>query len=333
MITQTEVFTSLFYLITLYPILLFAFRDDSVANKRKGLWVALTCIAAGLAIKVGYEIQGSERNYYSILEVSRQSSTQEIRQAYKKVSRKYHPDKNTSPDAEEMFQNVKTAYDVLMDDSQRDIYNRFGKDSLAFDPRLDELKLISSLGSVYLFWIVSSSIFTFPIAARGARSWILIFGIIALVLELSLCLTQLSMPSWMPLSLTEQELMKIVHSAFPALIAALAAVSILVYIDIDKISIEVMQELTQHQKDINGVLQQLQVVVSTTDNSAIPYESMTKKLNELKGILDHSSESTIDIVDTLKHSESNGSNYCWLIFLFMFGIVYCFSRDESAVSN
>lgn len=327
MITQTEVFTSLFYLITLYPVLFFAFRDDSIANKRKGLYVALACIAAFLAIKVGYEIQGTERNYYSILEVSRQSSTQEIRQAYKKVSRKYHPDKNTSPNAEEMFQNVKTAYDILMDDSQRDIYNRFGKDSLAFDPRLDELKLLSSLGSVYLFWIVSSFIFTSPIAARGGRTWIGIFGIIALVLELSLCLTQLSMPSWMPSTLTEQELMKIVHSAFPGVIAALGAISISVYIDIDKMSIGVMQELTQHQKDINGILQQLQVIVSTTEKSTIPFESMTNKINELQEILDQSTETTTDIVDTLKNSEPIGSNYCWLIFLFMFGVCYFFSKE------
>jgi molecular chaperone DnaJ len=57
-------------------------------------------------------MQSAETNFYSILQVSRHSSALEIRQAYKKVSKKLHPDKNPSPDAEAMFQEVKTAYDV-----------------------------------------------------------------------------------------------------------------------------------------------------------------------------------------------------------------------------
>jgi hypothetical protein len=135
------------------------------------------------------------------------------------------------------------------------------------------------------------------------------------------------MPSWTPSTLTEHELMKTLHSAFPGVIAALGAISISVYIDIDKMSIGVMQELTQHQKDIYGILQQLQVIVSTTEKSTIPFESMTNKINELQEILDQSTETTTDIVDTLKNSESIGSNYCWLIFLFMFGVCYFFSKE------
>ena len=60
----------------------------------------------------GYGLQGRERNYYSVLEVSRHSTAMEIRQAYKKVSKKLHPDKNPSQNAEAMFQQVKVAYDV-----------------------------------------------------------------------------------------------------------------------------------------------------------------------------------------------------------------------------
>jgi DnaJ-class molecular chaperone len=57
-------------------------------------------------------MQHSEKNLYSILEVSRHNSALEIRQSYKKLSKKLHPDKNPSPDAELMFQQVKVAYDV-----------------------------------------------------------------------------------------------------------------------------------------------------------------------------------------------------------------------------
>lgn len=113
MITQAEVLSSLLYLAASYPVVIFLFRDES-ANKRKCLWSALTFSVAALAVKLGYEIYGSgaEPNYYSLLEVSRHSSVLEIRQAYKKVSKKLHPDKNPSPDAEAKFQQVKAAYDV-----------------------------------------------------------------------------------------------------------------------------------------------------------------------------------------------------------------------------
>jgi DnaJ-class molecular chaperone len=57
-------------------------------------------------------MQHSEKNLYSILEVSRHDSALNIRQSYKKLSKKLHPDKNPSPDAELMFQQVKVAYDV-----------------------------------------------------------------------------------------------------------------------------------------------------------------------------------------------------------------------------
>ena len=140
---------------------------------------------------------------------------------------------------------------VLMDESQRDIYNRFGLESLAFDPRLDELKLLSGLAAVYLFWVVSTYILTIPIASRASRTWIAIVGIAMLFLEISLCLTESTLPSWMPATLTEQELMRHVHSAFPAIIVALASVATYMYVDIDKISIAVLNQLTAHQKVIN----------------------------------------------------------------------------------
>mmetsp|Transcript_5143 Transcript_5143/g.5278 ORF Transcript_5143/g.5278 Transcript_5143/m.5278 type:complete len:332 (+) Transcript_5143:143-1138(+) len=330
MITQSEILASLLYFTILYPIIIFTFRGDNSLSKRRCLWTALIFIVAGLAIKLGYEMQHSEKNLYSILEVSRHDSALNIRQSYKKLSKKLHPDKNPSPDAELMFQQVKVAYDVLMDESQRDIYNRFGSESLAFDPRLDELKLLSSLGAVYLFWIVSTYIFTIPIAARASRTWIAVFGIGLLVLEISLCLTESSLPEWMPATLTEQELMRRLHSAFPAIIAALATLATSMYVDIDKTSIAVLEELAQHQKALNGVLHQLQTIISvagdkTQSQDDISAESVANKLTELRDIMDHSGESTTNIIETLKNSSSNpGSNYYWLIFVLLYGGVYFF---------
>ena len=126
MLTHTEFLSCLIYFAASYPAILFAFRDETV-SPRRCLYIALTFIVTGLAIKLGYELYGMDKNYYEVLEVSRHSSVLDIRQAYKQISKKLHPDKNHAANAEEMFQQVKTAYDVLMDEAQRDVYNRFGK--------------------------------------------------------------------------------------------------------------------------------------------------------------------------------------------------------------
>ena len=57
----------------------------------------------------------SKRDYYEVLGVGRDASQEEIRKAYRKLARKYHPDVNKSPDAEEKFKEVKEAYEVLSD--------------------------------------------------------------------------------------------------------------------------------------------------------------------------------------------------------------------------
>ncbi|MGS0690045.1 DnaJ C-terminal domain-containing protein [Shewanella sp. 0m-4] len=69
----------------------------------------------------------SKQDYYSVLGVSKASSNQEIKKAYKKLAMKYHPDKN--PDdatAEVKFKSAKEAYEVLTDTDKRRKYDQFG---------------------------------------------------------------------------------------------------------------------------------------------------------------------------------------------------------------
>ncbi|KAK7318629.1 hypothetical protein RJT34_03332 [Clitoria ternatea] len=69
-------------------------------------------------------------DYYSILGVSRNASKSEIKSAYRKLARNYHPDVNKEPGAEQKFKEISNAYEVLSDDEKRSIYDRFGEAGL-----------------------------------------------------------------------------------------------------------------------------------------------------------------------------------------------------------
>jgi curved DNA-binding protein len=69
----------------------------------------------------------SKRDFYEVLGLSRSASQDEIRKAYKKLARKFHPDvKPADPDAEKKFSEITEAYDVLSDEEKRKNYDQFG---------------------------------------------------------------------------------------------------------------------------------------------------------------------------------------------------------------
>jgi len=71
-------------------------------------------------------------DYYKILGVDRNASSDEIKRSYRKLAMQYHPDRNPgNKEAEEKFKEAAEAYEVLSDPEKRDIYNRFGHEGLS----------------------------------------------------------------------------------------------------------------------------------------------------------------------------------------------------------
>ena len=70
-------------------------------------------------------------DYYEILNVSRDASKEEIKRAYRRLARKYHPDVNKEAGAEERFKEINRAYEVLSEPETRARYDRFGEAGVA----------------------------------------------------------------------------------------------------------------------------------------------------------------------------------------------------------
>ena len=68
----------------------------------------------------------SKRDYYEVLGLDRNATVDEIKKAYRKLARKYHPDVNKEPDAEQKFKEIKEAYETLSDPNKKAHYDQFG---------------------------------------------------------------------------------------------------------------------------------------------------------------------------------------------------------------
>lgn len=73
----------------------------------------------------------AKRDFYEVLGITKSATKDEIKRAYRKLAKKYHPDINKEAGSEEKFKEVQEAYDILYDDQKRATYDQFGH--AAFD--------------------------------------------------------------------------------------------------------------------------------------------------------------------------------------------------------
>jgi len=87
--------------------------------------------------RIGGERNMKKRDYYEILGIGKNAKEQEIKRAYRKLAKKYHPDANPdNAEAEKIFKEVTEAYNVLSDAEKRRLYDKFGH--AAFDGSMGE---------------------------------------------------------------------------------------------------------------------------------------------------------------------------------------------------
>lgn len=78
-----------------------------------------------------------QRDFYKVLGVSKSATQEQIKKAYRKLARKWHPDVNPgNKEAEQKFKEISAAYEVLGDEAKRKLYDEFGEEGLqpGFDP-------------------------------------------------------------------------------------------------------------------------------------------------------------------------------------------------------
>ena len=68
----------------------------------------------------------NKRDYYDVLGVARNVNQADLKKAYRRLAREFHPDVNNDPDAGERFKEISEAYEILSDDQKRAAYDRYG---------------------------------------------------------------------------------------------------------------------------------------------------------------------------------------------------------------
>lgn len=89
------------------------------------------------------------RDYYEVLGVSRDAGADEIRNAYRRLARQYHPDVNNTPEAAERFKEANEAYQVLSDPQRRQQYDRFGHAGMQQGGGFDGFAGFGGLGDIF----------------------------------------------------------------------------------------------------------------------------------------------------------------------------------------
>jgi DnaJ domain len=285
-------------------------------------------------------------NYYNMLSVTRESNPLEIKRAYKRLSLQLHPDKNPSPDATSQFDAIKQAYDVLMDMEFRQVYNKFGKEGIKSNKRYDETQFLLELAIFYISWGMMVFMLTLGKKSGEARNWCFTGMVVMLVIEVTIMTSSSNpIPTWLFPSLTEHEVVWLLHNLFPAFMNGCRSLGAYLFVDLDAQTRQLLMALQEQNKDLLLVLRDIQIGVQTiqayggggvgrggaaasgegASSAAMPRATPTGKLRELQDRLRSSNTNIAQAVQSLKGENKSSSNMgFYLMILGYIAISYLF---------
>lgn len=296
--------------------------------------ILLTHFLSPWLLRTGLELKQRGPNYYQMLDVTRESNPLDIKRAYKKLGLQLHPDKNPAPDAADQFDRVKQAYDVLMDLELREVYNKFGKEGIAQNKRYSETQFLMEVAIFYVSWAVMAFLLTMGKKSGSARDWTFTGLIVMLVLEVIIMTSQTNpLPSWLFPTMTENDVVRMMHSLFPAFMNGCRSLGSFLFVDVDAQLRQFLLALQEQNKDILLVLRDVQIgvqniqahgggggprlaagpnttgglPVTTADGVQPSKATPTGKIRELQDRLQYSNANVAQAVQSLK-TENSSSN-------------------------
>lgn len=272
----------LFYVIIVYPVTAWLLKTYKTGNR--GLIFAVGFLGLIAAGKTYLDVVERGPNYYAVMyaapkdgadeiRVSRMSTGAEIRKAWKRKSLELHPDKNPSPSAKDEFELVKEAYDVLINQEQRELYNKFGAEGLQKN-FIDANAILLQIAVFYLTWGMLAYVLTMGKSSSTSRNWIFTGQIVMLVVEVSLVLQDVKLPEWFLPTITEHEVVWLLHSLFPAFMNGCRSIGSYYYVDVDELTRTTLMTIRDSHKEI---LEQLKGIQDQIDSGGLAGKSFTKR--------------------------------------------------------
>lgn len=187
-------------------------------RKWKGVILAIIFLITVSALHMAYENMENGPNAYSMLNMSRGSSSSLIRKTYRNLSRELHPDKNKSPTAAEDFQRVKHAYDVIIEPDLRRVYNLLGDAGVKASVQtvIDHKYIMTQMIVYYASTLIFAFLMTFSDPTGDAFSLALFGLIFMLFAETCLVIEEFELPSWFLPYTTSHDIVTTLHRIFPA---------------------------------------------------------------------------------------------------------------------
>ena len=207
------------YSFFVYPVTGWLVSPNRPYKRWKGaLYAVLFLVLVSLA-NMAYDNREKGPNHYQTLGIPRGTPDSKLKQKYRQLSLKLHPDKNKAPNAAEEFRRVTQAYNVLQDLEKRKVYDKLGDAGVKYHAQaaVDHKYIMIQLLMNYASSVIFAFLMTFSDPSGDALSMSLFALLFMLLVESLLVLEEFQIPTWLLQYYTAHDVVSLLHRLFPAL--------------------------------------------------------------------------------------------------------------------